>query len=314
MVCGTPLTPMELYIVTSRHRFAMPTSSRVIALASALLLACIPTLGIAAPNTHAATGSSRADATEFDRRAQSRDDALSPCRMKPDNGNTGAKGELRASNRTVLRSGDSLHDARVSSLTISGTGVSVRNVHVDGSVLITGERVRMKGVTAEHIGISSAVDVVVAKANIGYGPDDGIHVTSDGDRLVRDVVLRYNYIHHPAAPPESHYDGTQVRGVDGMTIRCSTYRSGPFQETMNANIYLENANGGVRNVTVARNWLYGSAWSVMVSAESARLIGNRLGGKPHWGFCYLSTGKESIESRGNVRVPGRRAIKLCGKG
>jgi hypothetical protein len=305
---------MELYIVTSRHRFAMPTPSRVIALASASLVACIPTLGIAAPNTHAATGFLRADITESDRGAQSRDDALSPCRMKPDNGNTGAKGELRASGRTVLRDEATLRNARVSSLTISGTGVSVRNVHVDGTVLITGERVRLKGVTAEHIGISSAVDVVVAKANIGYGPDDGIHVTSDGDRLVRDVVLRYNYIHHPAAPPESHYDGTQVRGVDGMTIRCSTYRSGPFQETMNANIYLENANGGVRNVTVARNWLYGSAWSVMVSAESARLVGNRVGGNPHWGFCYLSSGQESIESSGNVRVPGRRAIKLCGKG
>lgn len=243
-----------------------------------------------------------------------RADPLAPCRMKPGNDNTGARGNLRDSSRTVLRDGATLRDARVSDLNISGTGVTVENVHVDGTILITGEKVRLKGVTAEHIGISSAVDVVVARANVGYGPDDGIHVTSDGDRLVRDVVLRYNFVHHPQAPPESHYDGTQVRGVAGMVIRCSTYRAGPFQETMNANIYLENENGGVSDVTVARNWLYGSAWSVMVSAESSRFIGNRLGGKPHWGFCYLSSGRDSIEARDNVRVPDRRPIDLCGKG
>lgn len=318
MVCGTSPYPLELSIVTSRHSCVSAPSRAVSrALASALLAGCIPALASTAASAHAevgVAGAGTSDKTESVRTAQRRDDALAPCRMKPDDANTGATGDLRASSRTVLRDGATLRNARVSDLTISGTGVVVRNVRVDGSVLITGERVRLKRVTAEHIGISSAVDVVVARASIGYGPDDGIHVTSDGDRLVRDVVLRYNYIHHPAAPPESHYDGTQVRGVDGMTIRCSTYRSGPFQETMNANIYLENANGGIRNVTVARNWLYGSAWSVMVSAESARLAGNRLGGKPHWGFCYLSSGRDSIESSGNVRVPGRRPINLCGKG
>jgi hypothetical protein len=311
--------PLELSIVTSRHRTAMPVPARFVALValvltSALLAWSTMALAPVAPGARAAAGGPGSDTTEAARAAEPGDRALAPCRMKPNDSNTGAKGELRASGRTVLGDGATLRNARVSNLTISGTGVVVRNVRVEGTVLITGERVRLKRVTAGHIGISSAVDVVVDRANIGFGPDDGIHVTSDGDRLVRDVVLRYNYIHHPAAPPESHYDGTQVRGVDGMTIRCSTYRSGPFQETMNANIYLENANGGVRNVTVARNWLYGSAWSVMVSAESARLVGNRLGGKPHWGFCYLSSGRESIATEGNVRVPGRRPVNLCGKG
>ena len=242
-----------------------------------------------------------------------RDDALAPCRMKPSMTNTGARGDLRDSGRTTLGDGATLTDARVSDLTISGNGVTVRNVHVDGTVLVTGEDVRLKRVTAEHIGISSAVDVLVAKSNIGYSPDDGIHVTSDGDRLVRNVVLRYNLVHHPEAPPESHYDGTQVRGVDGMVIRCSVYRAGPFQDTMNANIFLENANGGVSGVTIARNWLYGSAWSVMVSADSARLVDNRVGGDPHWGYCYLSSGKDSIEASGNMAMDGS-GVRLCGEG
>lgn len=235
-----------------------------------------------------------------------------PCRMKPTSRNTGATGQLRDKDRTVLGDGARLRNARVSSLEITGTDVKVENVHVDGNILVSGDKVSIKRVTAKHIGISSARNVVVARANIGYGAEDGIHVTSDGGRLVRRVVLRYNLIHHPRAPEGSHYDGTQVRGVDNMVIRCSTYRAGPYQETFNAGVFLENANGGVSNVTVERNWLYGSAWSVMVSANSARFIRNKLGGDIHWGYCYRSSGE--IKSRGNVKVPGRRKINLCGQG
>lgn len=256
------------------------------------------------------TTESPAPRTEAARRA----DPLAPCRMKPRNGNTGARGDLRDDDRTVLGDGARLSNARVSNLTISGTDVKVTNVSVDGDILVTGEKVRLKRVTAKHIAISSAVDVLVAKANIGYSTDDAIHITSDGDRLVRRVVLRYNYIHHPRAPSDSHYDGTQVRGVDDLVIRCSTYRSGPFQDTFNANIYLENVQGGVTRATVARNWLYGSAWSVMVSAESARFIGNRFGGDIHWGYCYLGSGSGGFESRNNVSVPKGRKINLCGQG
>lgn len=307
---GLSPTPGVL-TVTFRHRFAMPFRTTVVAafpatlLAMALIAASAPA-GSSAPATGADTALDRAPAAR-------QGDPLAPCRMKPSATNTGARGELRDSSRTTLGDGATLSNARVSNLTISGTGVKVDNVHVDGTVLVTGENVRLKHVTAEHIGISSAVNVLVAKTNVGYSPDDGIHVTSDGDRLVRDVVLRYNFIHHPQAPPESHYDGTQVRGVDNMVIRCSVYRAGPFQETMNANIFLENANGGVSDVTVARNWLYGSAWSVMVSANSARLVGNRVGGAPHWGYCYLSSGRDSIEASGNMAMDGSR-VRLCGEG
>lgn len=240
--------------------------------------------------------------------------ALARCRMKPSNDNTGARGQLQDVNVTELGDGARLSNARVSSLTITGTDVKVKNVHVDGRILITGEKVRLRRVTAQHIGISSAMDVVVAKSNVGYSTEDGIHVTSDGDRFIRRVVLRYNYIHHPQAPPDAHYDGTQVRGVDDLVIRCSTYDAGPFQDTFNANIYLENANGGVYNATIARNWLYGSAWSVMISAESARVIRNKFGGDIHWGYCYLGSGSGAFESRGNIKVPERRKINLCGQG
>ena len=299
-----------------RHRFPFPfpirSAARAVVLPAVLLVTSLVVASAPTGSSAVAPGAGAA-VLAADGATARRADALAPCRMKPKMTNTGARGDLSASGRTTLGDGATLKNARVSDLTISGNGVKVRNVRVDGTVLITGENVRIKRVTAEHIGISSAVNVLVAKSNIGYSPDDGIHVTSDGDRLVRNVELRYNLVHHPEAPPESHYDGTQVRGVDGMVIRCSVYRAGPFQETMNANIFLENANGGVSDVTIARNWLYGSAWSVMVSADSARLIGNRVGGDPHWGYCYLSSGKDSIEASGNKALDGSR-VRLCGEG
>lgn len=299
----------------ARRRCVLPRRlmSPAVLLACGFLSAPLLSVPLLAGASASSAGADRA-AAAVSREPARRDPALAPCRRKPKDSNTGARGDLRSSGSTELGDGARLHDARVSSLTITGTDVEVKNVHVDGTVLITGEHVRLKRVTAEHIGISSAVDVVVAKANVGYGPDDGIHVTSDGDRLVRGVELRYNYIHHPQPPPDAHYDGTQVRGVDGLVIRCSTYQSGPFQDAFNANIYLENVNGGVRNATIARNWLYGSAWSVMVSAESARVIGNRIGGDIHWGYCYLGSGSGEFESHGNVKVPGGRPINLCGQG
>ena len=292
--------------MTSRH--PVPLSRRARSLAVPLLagLLAFPIL-----SSLPARAAAPAEPSTAKTGAMGRDAALAPCRMRPTNRNTGARGALREVNRTVLGDGARLTNARVSELTITGTDVKVKNVHVDGRILVTGEKVRLRRVTAEHIGISSAVDVVVGKANVGYGAEDGIHITSDGDRFIRDVVLRYNYIHHPQAPPEAHYDGTQVRGVDGLVIRCSTYQSGPFQDTFNANIYLENANGGVYNATIARNWLYGSAWGVMISAESASVVRNRFGGDIHWGYCYGST---SFESHGNIAVPEKRKINLCGQG
>lgn len=287
-----------------------PRVARVLSLATALAVGLV----LAEPATGSSGQASARSESTSERTQARRDAALAPCRMKPTGRNTGAHGALRDKNRTVLGDGARLRNARVSNLVISGTDVKVQNVHVDGKILVTGENVHIKRVTAKHIGISSAVNVVVARASVGYGSEDGIHVTSDGDRLVRRVVLRYNFIHHPRVPPEAHYDGTQVRGVDGLVIRCSTYRAGPFRDTFNANVYLENANGGVTNATVARNWLYGSAWGVMVSAETARFIGNRFGGDIHWGFCYLGSGSGHFESRGNVTVPQRRRINLCGQG
>ena len=115
-------------------------------------------------------------------------------------------------------------------------------------------------------------------------------------------MLRYNYIHDPRVPPEAHYDGTQVRGVNGLTIDCSVYDPGPFQWTFNAAVYLEDANGGYTNVRVTNNWLYGHAFPVMVGPGTSTFTKNRIGGDIKWDTCYVGKGLNSNDFKGSGNV------------
>lgn len=237
------------------------------------------------------------------------------CDFRPDPDNTGPRGELPFSSVTVLADGESLEGATVTSLHVEGSDVTVRDVDVDGAVLVTGDHVILDRVSAEGISISSASDVRVERSDVGWGPADGIHVTSDGPDLVRDVVLSHNLVREPRASPEAHYDGTQVRGVRGLLIECSVYDAGGFDDTYNAAIYIENANGGARDVRIEHNWLLGSAWSLMVGTPGISLVGNRVGGDIKWGTCHLGSvpaGDAPVE-QDNLLLDTGEVVELCGE-
>lgn len=238
------------------------------------------------------------------------------CDFRPTPGNTGPRGDVPPSDVTVLGDGETLENASVTSLQIEGSDVTVRDVAVDGSVLVTGDHVTIDHVSAGGVAISSASDVRVERSDIGRGDEDGIHITSDGPDLVRDVVLSHNLVRDPRVPADAHYDGTQVRGVRGLLIECSVYDAGDFQDTYNAAIYLEDANGGAADVQIDSNWLLGSAWSVMVGTPGVSLVGNRVGGDIKWGTCYvgdLAEGDRPVE-RGNLRIDTGKPLELCGRG
>ncbi len=233
------------------------------------------------------------------------------CGARPSASNTGAHGTRRSSGTTVLGNGAVLENANVSDLTIEGDNVKVRNVAVSGGILVTGDGVTIDHVTTKGIGISSASNVTVQYANIGFGDDDAIHVTSDRGRLVKNVSLTHNYIHDPRVSSSAHYDGTQVRGASGVTISCSNYDPGAYQSTYNAAVYLEDANGGTSNVKVVNNWLNGFGFPVMIAASGTQLLDNKLGGDIHWENCYVGDGpgNAGLVSRGNTR--NGASINLC---
>lgn len=242
--------------------------------------------------------------------------ATSGCAFKPSSANTGAGGARTNSGVTTLGDGQSLSNVNTASLVISGNNVTLRNVKVNGRVLVRGSHVLIDHVTAENISVSSASNVTVQYANIGYGSGDGLDVTSDRGTMVRNVVLAYNYVHDPRVPDTAHYDGIQVRGVDGLAITCSVFDAGPYQPMYNAGIYLEDANGGDSNITVARNWVYGFGFSVMMDAVNTTLDSNRIGGDIHWGPCRLGerTGNTGLSSTGNVWDPTGASLALCTQG
>lgn len=239
-----------------------------------------------------------------------------PCKFRPSKFNTGARGELRQSGVTTVESGKTLENVSVQRLHVAGSNVTIRNVRVAGSILVTGDRVKVRRVTAQGVSISSASHVSVARSHIRSSPMDGIHITSDRGRLVRDVTLRYNLVRRPQTPSDNHYDGTQVRGVDGLSIRCSTYRAGRYHENFNAAVFLEHANGGSSNVEVRNNWMFGFAFSVMVDSRSATFTGNKIGGDIKWGPCLLldGSGSQGFTSAGNTWAETGKRVNLCGQG
>ena len=216
----------------------------------------------------------------------------------------------------LLQDGMTLENATVASLNIEGSDVVVRNVKVEGTILVTGDRVTIEHVSTTGMAISSASDVTVRFANIAQGSDDGIHVTSDRGRMAKNITLSNNYIHDPRVEPTGHYDGTQVRGVDGLTIACSTYDPGPYQPPYNAAVYLEDANGGDTNVVIRDNWLRGFGYNLMIAATKVSITDNALGGDTNWGTCYLGEGTPlaAVTARGNfVESSGTRLTVCSGK-
>ncbi|MDF1603445.1 right-handed parallel beta-helix repeat-containing protein [Nocardioides sp. YIM 152315] len=237
-----------------------------------------------------------------------------PCDVRPSADNTGATGDLRRDSTAVVEEdGATLEDVHLGSVEVRADDVTLRNVRVDGNILVTGDGVTIDHVSTTGIAISSASKAEVRYSNIGGGAEDGIHVTSDRGRLATDITLSYNFVHSPEVPPGGHYDGTQVRGVDGLLVTCSTYDAGPYESTHNAAIYLEDANGGDANVAIEHNWLLGSGFSVMLDAPGTRLIGNRVAGDPHWGTCYLGPGTtpDALTIRDNVDEATGDPDPLC---
>lgn len=253
------------------------------------------------------------DGAEKPMAQQGREDAM-PCEIRPSADNTGASGDLRSEAVTVIeKNGVTLEDARVPSLEIRANNVTLRNVEVAGNILVTGDNATIDHVTTTGLALSSVSGATVQYTEVSGSPEDAIHITSDAGSRVRDVTLRYNYIHSPAVPPGAHYDGTQVRGADGLLVKCSTYDAGSYRSSYNAAIYLEDANGGESNVTIENNWLNGWGFSVMLDAPGTRIIGNSLGGDTRWGSCYLGVGTSlaSLDIRDNVNTESGENDPMC---
>jgi hypothetical protein len=231
--------------------------------------------------------------------------------VKPDATNTGPSGALTAytGSSHVTTAGTVIENKTINgNLTIAADNVILRNSVVTGALAVT-ERsgVRISNVTMREFSISSAVDVVLDKSEITGSIADGMHVTSDGNQMNRDIVITNNLIHNPKPGAGSHYDGLQVRGVDGLDLLCNNFDLGPAQFEYNAALYLEPANGGHSGVVVDNNWLSGGGYIFHYGADNdgaTQLTNNHFGGDPYWGpsaVCHTSGAAPAVQAGNDLR-------------
>jgi hypothetical protein len=232
------------------------------------------------------------------------------CSAKPDATNTGASGQLKVSKvRSLSKRNSKLTDARLKgTLVVSGDGSVVRNVSVNGPVIVTGDDVTVDHVTAKSVIASGTSHLRVSNSNLSGG-DTAVYITSDRGAAhgVNRVRLVGNYIHDPAQEKLGSYSGTHVRGAIGVTISCSNYA---LAGNTKAAIYVESASGGTSDVVVSNNWLDGGQFTVNTDARLT-LEKNVFGTSAWLGVCQ--TAGQPISQSRNQMSDGSR-VRPCPRG
>ncbi len=207
----------------------------------------------------------------------------------PDSTGVRAGTSLRPQDPGILHEDDLVLDGVLvqGDLALVGQGQVLRNSRVEGHLLVRGDDVTIEDSEVGALSISGATAVVARGVEVfGNSGDDGIHVTSDGAERTSQVLIEGSWVHSPQVEPESHYDGIQVRGVDGLTLRGNTFDLGPWMDRYNAAIFLEDANGGNDDVLVEGNVINGGGYAVYVGGTGVRFVDNRFGRDANWGLLY----------------------------
>jgi len=192
--------------------------------------------------------------------------------------------------------------------TFAGNNVTIRNCRINAGLLMGGDNVKVE--RCEIIGgisLSGTATGSIQYNNIHHIGDDGIHITSDNGR-VSNITVAHNFVHTFTPVCGAHADGMQVRGVDGLTVFNNAIDLGAWRQvcglnTLNAAIFVENANGGNKNVTIDRNYLNGGGFLFDISTcPNTRIIKNRLGRDERFGVATVSApAADIVDKTGNVR-------------
>lgn len=190
-------------------------------------------------------------------------------------------------------------------VTFSGSSLTLRNVRVTGRALFRGSSIVVEDSEFGAVSLSGSQNVRLSRVDVfGYAGSDGIHVTSDSGRA-RDVLVEDTWIHNPLVTASSHYDGMQVRGVEGLTLRRVSIELGAHKPQYNAALFLENANGGNRGVTVEDSWILGGGYAFYSFADQVAIRRTTFG-DGRWGHLFpQSEATKIIEFTGNRDLAGQ---------
>lgn len=224
----------------------------------------------------------------------------SACTTKPDATNTGPTGTLTTDNRESIWTANEVIEDKTfpAGVTIYADGVQLRNVHVNGDILINeADGVVIDHVSTAGVAVSSASNTTIQYVRVNAYEDDSFHLTSDGSSYISNVTIQHSFIDRPTFEPGSlsHWDGVQIRGAENVTIFCNNFDVGEWQDPYNVIIYSEPANGNNDNIIVDNNWLNGGNFAFMIGApiEPIRfqITNNKLYNEDfNFGLCYLGGG------------------------
>ena len=170
-------------------------------------------------------------------------------------------------------------------VTFTGSNLTLRNVRVTGRLALRGDNVVVEDSTVGALTLSGTARARVSGVEISGSPgQDGVHITSDTGPAA-DVLLEDVWIHSPQVTATSHYDGLQVRGVDGLTLRRVVAELGAWKAQYNAALFLEHAYGGNHRVRVEDSRFLGGGYTMYSFATDVQVLRSTLGGG-RWGALF----------------------------
>lgn len=189
----------------------------------------------------------------------------------------------------------------------SGSNLTFRNCYFNGGLLLQGDNITIEHCTIKG-GVSfSGTDTVSFRYNnIFNSSDDSLHITSDSGQSAN-IALTNNYIHSPTPSCGAHADGLQVRGVNGLSLINNAIDMGPWaqvcgQDTLNAAVFFESANGGNSDIVLDGNYLNGAGITLRLSpGADQKITNNRFGRSYYYAPVLNSTNPgDIILNTGNV--------------
>ena len=229
------------------------------------------------------------------------------CLAKPDATNTGAMGRRQTSKvSSLIEPNSKLTDAKLKgALTVSGDGSVIRNVSVEGQIIVTGQRVTLDRVTATSVIASGTNQLTVSHSNLSGG-DTAVSITADGGAAheANGIKLVENYIHGPATSKFVSYSGTRLRGTKNVAISCSNYA---LDGRGIAAVYMEDGNG-TADIVLTNNWLSGGKFAIVTEAKQVVLERNIFAASAQSNICRTSG--QTVIQHGNRMIDGT-AVQPC---
>ena len=193
----------------------------------------------------------------------------------------------------------------------TGSNLTLRNVRITGHAVFRGDNIVLEDSEVGALSLSGTMGATVSRVDVtGSAGNDGIHITSGSGPAGR-IAIRDTWVHNPLVTATSHYDGIQVRGVDGLVLERVAVDLGAHKPQYNAALFLEDMGAANRNITVASSRFTGGGYEMYSYALNVAVRNTTFSGG-RWGHLYPSSPTFTITEFANNTDGAGNHLKLAG--